>query len=101
MPRRAAYRPPKPPPILSQHVGGPGRVDGSSPLDHMLTVMRDRTADPKRRDRMAIAAAPYCHARLADYRKGAKDLKAEAADNAGDGSVWETDLQYSDGLPRQ
>jgi len=75
--------------MLSHPIGGTGRVDGLSPLDHMLTVMRDRTADPKRRDRMAIAAAPYCHPRVADYRVGAKDMKAEAADNAGAGTAWE------------
>jgi hypothetical protein len=37
---------------------------GILPLDHMLSVMRDLTADPKRRDAMAIAAAPYLHSRL-------------------------------------
>lgn len=35
-----------------------------SPLEYMLEVMRDPTADKERRDRMAIAAAPYCHPRL-------------------------------------
>ena len=37
--------------------------------------MRDPKVDPKRRDRMAIAAAPYCHPR-ADL-KGKKDHAAE------------------------
>jgi hypothetical protein len=37
---------------------------GILPLDHMLSVMRDLTADPKRRDAMAMAAAPYLHPRL-------------------------------------
>jgi hypothetical protein len=31
----------------------------------MLRIMRDETAETERRDRMAIAAAPYQHARLA------------------------------------
>jgi hypothetical protein len=30
----------------------------------MLSVMRDPAADHKRRDAMAMAAAPYLHARL-------------------------------------
>jgi hypothetical protein len=30
----------------------------------MLSVMRDPAADDKRRDSMAMAAAPYLHARL-------------------------------------
>jgi hypothetical protein len=37
---------------------------GILPLDHMLSVMRDLTADPRRRDAMAMAAAPYLHSRL-------------------------------------
>jgi hypothetical protein len=37
---------------------------GVLPLDYMLTVMRDPTADEKRRDAMAMAAAPYLHSKL-------------------------------------
>jgi hypothetical protein len=37
---------------------------GTLPLDYMLSVMRDLNADPKRRDAMAIAAAPYLHPKL-------------------------------------
>jgi hypothetical protein len=37
---------------------------GILPLDYMLSVMRDSTADAKRRDAMAIAAAPYLHPKL-------------------------------------
>ncbi len=36
-----------------------------TPLDYMLGVMRDTGADKDRRDRMAQAAAPYLHARIA------------------------------------
>ena len=32
-----------------------------TPLEFMLLVMRDAAADVKRRDRLAKAAAPYCH----------------------------------------
>jgi hypothetical protein len=38
---------------------------GETPLDFMLRVMRDKTADQSRREAMAVAAAPYVHARLA------------------------------------
>ena len=31
------------------------------PLEYMLAVMRDPLADVRRRDKMAKAAAPYCH----------------------------------------
>jgi hypothetical protein len=37
---------------------------GVLPLDYMLGIMRDPTADHKRRDAMAMAAAPYLHPRL-------------------------------------
>ena len=37
---------------------------GVLPLEYMLSVMRDSAADCKRRDAMAMAAAPYLHPRL-------------------------------------
>jgi hypothetical protein len=37
---------------------------GEMPLDYMLTVMRDPKVDAKRRDAMAMAAAPYLHPKL-------------------------------------
>jgi phage terminase small subunit len=58
----------------------------------MLAVIRDPSIDAARRDRLAIAAAPYCHARLAE--KTRKAAAAEAADKAGDHD-WGDDLEYS------
>src|SRR5215472_855087 len=37
---------------------------GISPLNYMLAVMHDESADQDRRDRMAMASAPYLHPRL-------------------------------------
>jgi hypothetical protein len=37
---------------------------GILPLDYVLGVMRDGKAEPKRRDAMAMAAAPYLHPKL-------------------------------------
>jgi hypothetical protein len=37
---------------------------GVLPLDYMLGVMRDPAAEHKRRDAMAMAAAPYLHPEL-------------------------------------
>jgi hypothetical protein len=34
------------------------------PLHYMLKVLNDPAQDQTRRDQMAIAAAPYCHAKL-------------------------------------
>ena len=39
-------------------------AEGSSPLEYMLAIMRDEKADAKRRDAMAVAAAPFFHPRL-------------------------------------
>ena len=36
---------------------------GCAPLEYMLAVMNDPTVDPNRRDRMALGAIRYVHAR--------------------------------------
>ena len=38
---------------------------GQTMLEYVVGVARDETADPDRRDRMAVAALPYLHPRLA------------------------------------
>lgn len=38
---------------------------GETPLEYMLRVMRDPVAEYDRRDKMAAAAAPYIHPKLA------------------------------------
>lgn len=40
-------------------------ASGETPLDYMLSRMRDITVDAARRDDLAKAAAPYVHPRLA------------------------------------
>jgi len=77
----------------------PANPSATTPLQHMLSVLNDPTAAPNRKDRMAIAAAPYCHPRLAE--KGKKTVAAEQAERAGEGGEWADDLEYADGLPRQ
>jgi phage terminase small subunit len=54
-----------------------------SPLEYMLEVMNNRKAEPERRDRMAVAAAPYVHGKMGE--KGKKESKREAAASAGGG----------------
>jgi hypothetical protein len=39
---------------------------GETPLEYMIRVMRDCSADHDRRDKMAASAAPYVHSRLAN-----------------------------------
>lgn len=46
---------------------------GVSPLEYMLQVMRDATADSERRDKMAQAAAPFVHPKLASTEVSGPD----------------------------
>lgn len=51
-----------------------------TPLEYMLSVMNDPKADNSRRDRMAVAAAPFVHSRPGDAPKGKKEERQEAAE---------------------
>jgi hypothetical protein len=64
--------------------------EGMTPLEYMLTVMRDSAAEPERRDRMASSAAPYIHPRLAST-----EVKGE-----GGGPIQVTIVRYSDKATR-
>lgn len=70
-----------------------------SPLDYMLTVLNDAEADAGRRDRMAVAAAPYCHPKQSEAAGGKKEAAAEAATTAGTGSSWGNDLMVPSARP--
>jgi hypothetical protein len=68
------------------------RKSGLSPLDYMLAVMNDTEADDARRDRMAVVAAGYVHAKPSDAPKGKKEEAADASRTAGAGTDWGSDL---------
>src|SRR4051812_19306179 len=70
----------------------PGRL---SPLEYMLAVMNDPDADDARRDRMAIAAAPYVHVRVVDAILGKKGEAEQVALTAERGTKWESLLDPS------
>lgn len=53
-----------------------------SPLEYMLAVLNDDSADEQRRDRMAIAAAPYVHARAEAVAGGKKAQRQERAEQS-------------------
>jgi hypothetical protein len=57
-------------------------LDGQTPLEYMLSVMNNPEEDGLRRDKMAMAAAPYVHARAADVAPGKKEQKQAAAEEA-------------------
>jgi hypothetical protein len=66
---------------------------GTTPLEYCLSVMRDPSIDVSRRDRLAIAAMPYCHAKIERPQKLGKKERAElAADSAGSNTEWGSDL---------
>jgi hypothetical protein len=69
---------------------------GITPLEYMLAVIRDRGADPARRDRMAIAAAPFMHPRQEPTSKGKKQRAQDEAKTAGVGTRWGSDLEGPD-----
>jgi hypothetical protein len=48
-------------------------ASGLTPLDYMLSVMRDEKVEAHRRDEMAKAAAPYVHPRIAPAQPGHPD----------------------------
>lgn len=50
-----------------------------TPLEYMLHVMNNPHAEGERRDRMAVAAAPYVHGKMGEQgKKAAKDAAAAA-----------------------
>jgi hypothetical protein len=87
------YRPAAGRPLKSTKVGiSRALKNGLSPLEYMLHVMNDPEVDSSRRDRMAIAAAPYVHGRAAEEKPGKKEIATQEAFEAGDGTDWGDDL---------
>ena len=66
-------------PEASDETSASVQPENLDPLAYMLRVMNDPGAEPERRDRMAIAAAPFMHPRVTEAAKGKKELQAERA----------------------
>ena len=60
-------------------------LGGLTPLEYMLSVMNSESVDDARRDKMAIAAAPYVHGKAAEAAPGKKEQKQEAAEKVAAG----------------
>lgn len=58
-------------------------TEARTPLEFMLAVMNDPAQSDSRRDRMAIAAAPFVHQKAGE--QGKKEERAEAAKKASTG----------------
>lgn len=65
---------------------------GVTPLDYLLSIVRDPEAPADLRLRAAAIAAPFCHARPA--RGGKKGEAEEAARSADRGTDWEKLLRH-------
>lgn len=61
------------------------RKSGVTPLEYMLAVMNDAEGDPDRRDKMAIAAAPYVHVKADTAAVGKKAQRQANAEKAAAG----------------
>ena len=71
------------PGITSDVIEG-AATENIDPLTYMLKVMNDQRADKYRRDRMAVAAAPFVHRRKGEGA-GKKEEKEGRAKAAGSG----------------
>lgn len=58
---------------LAQEVAGKAVAAGVSPLEYMLSVMRDPVAEPAVRLDASKAAAPYVHPKLSAVEHTGKD----------------------------
>jgi len=82
-PRGTAKTPKKKQSGIPEDILAEAAAVNMTPLAYMLKVMMDVDADPARRDRMAVAAAPFVHPKAGE--SGKKDEKNERAKSAGQG----------------
>ena len=69
------------PKVTASTVNRPRKsLSGLTPLEYMLRVMNDDEAEDARRDRMAMAAAPFVHARAEAAAPGKKEQRQAAAE---------------------
>jgi hypothetical protein len=61
------------------------RTGGTLPLTYMLKIMNDAKQPKERRDKMAVAAAPFCHPRLTVYAEAKRP--SQMSDNELDKAI--------------
>jgi hypothetical protein len=68
-----------------------------SPLEYLIGVINSPDVDPHRRDTMALAAMPYCHAKVEGRPISKKQQVEKAARKAvrGGSVAWGNDLRTS------
>src|SRR4051794_35513527 len=62
-------------PEASDETSAPAQPENLDPLAYMLRVMNDPGAEPERRDRMAIAAAPFMHPVQPTWQKAKRSCR--------------------------
>lgn len=70
---------------VAEDIRKSARAAKLTPLEYMLTVMNDEEADAARRDRMAQAAAPFCHPRKESVGQGKREAREDDAKEAATG----------------
>ena len=83
-------------PAVSEAFLTESRPGQMSPLAYLLVRINDPMVPAETRDKLAIAACPFCHPR-AGYGVGKKAAAAAASKDAGRGSAWGDDLVWTDG----
>jgi len=78
-PRKAKPGEAAPAPV--ENAKAAAKAANMTPLEYMMKVMNDAETDKDRRDKMAIAAAPYVHAKQADAAGGKKDQRQKGAES--------------------
>jgi len=76
--------------VVAQSKANPGMT----PLEYMLTVMRNPDVPDTRRDRMAVAAAPYCHGKIAEQYETKKKRTHMAAAATAKETEWGVLVQH-------
>lgn len=84
-PKGTTKKPVAKPVKVAPEIKREAKAAGLSPLDYMLQVMNDGAADDARRDRMAIAAAPFVHVKPAEAEGGVKQQRQKRGEGVATG----------------
>lgn len=71
--RKGAGRKPGVPAKKTQALQAAVEASGFTPLEYLLSVMRNEDAEPRERMSAALGAAPYIHAKLASIEVSGPD----------------------------
>ena len=71
--RKNAGRKPGAATTKTREIANKASEAGITPLEYILSVMRDETTEPRERLSAAVAAAPYMHAKLSSVEVSGKD----------------------------